>query len=79
MFGQKFTNANKMLQCVILHYADFAPANLGQLNTAWVKFSRTRRAGQMHSHKVSGSMGSRYGVAVRGTLLVRDFYTSGQK
>jgi hypothetical protein len=28
-----------------------------------------------HSHKVSGSMGSRYGVAVRGTLLARDFYT----
>jgi hypothetical protein len=32
-----------------------------------------------HSHKVSGSMGSRYGVAVRGTLLARDFYTSGRK
>jgi hypothetical protein len=32
-----------------------------------------------HSHKVSGSMGSRYGVAVRGTLVARDFYTSGRK
>jgi hypothetical protein len=32
-----------------------------------------------HSHKVSGSMGSRYGVAVRGTLLARDFYTLGRK
>jgi hypothetical protein len=32
-----------------------------------------------HSHKVSGSMGSRYGVVVRGTLLARDFYTSGRK
>jgi hypothetical protein len=32
-----------------------------------------------HSHKVFGSMGSRYGVAVRGTLVVRDFYTSGRK
>jgi hypothetical protein len=28
-----------------------------------------------HSHKVFGSMESRYGVAVRGTLLARDFYT----
>jgi hypothetical protein len=34
MFGQKFINTNEMLQYVILHYADFAPANLGQLNTA---------------------------------------------
>jgi hypothetical protein len=25
------------------------------------------------------SMGSRYGVVVRGTLLARDFYTSGRK
>jgi hypothetical protein len=32
-----------------------------------------------HSHKVSGSMGSRYRVVVRGTLLARDFYTSGRK
>jgi len=32
-----------------------------------------------HSHKVSGSMRSRYGVAERGTLPVRDFYTSGRK
>jgi hypothetical protein len=32
-----------------------------------------------HSHKVFGSMESRYGVAVRGTLLVTDFYTSGRK
>jgi hypothetical protein len=36
-------------------------------------------AGHGDSHKVSGSMGSRYGVAVRGTLLARDFYTSGRK
>jgi hypothetical protein len=35
--------------------------------------------GLWHSHKVSGSMGSRYGVAVRRTLLARDFYTSGRK
>jgi hypothetical protein len=34
---------------------------------------------QDHSHKVSGSMGSRYGVAVHGTRLARDFYTSGRK
>jgi hypothetical protein len=34
MFGQKFTNTNEMLQYVILRYADFAPANLRQLNTA---------------------------------------------
>jgi hypothetical protein len=34
---------------------------------------------QAHSHKVSGSMGSRYGVVVRGTLLARDFYASGRK
>jgi hypothetical protein len=32
-----------------------------------------------HSHKVSGSMRSRYGVVVRGTLIARDFYTSGRK
>jgi hypothetical protein len=30
-------------------------------------------------HKVSGSMGLRYGIAVRGTLLARDFYTSDRK
>jgi hypothetical protein len=51
MFGQKFTNTNKMLQCVILHYADFAPANLGQLNTA----SNTRAAKtvkQAHKHPI---------------------------
>jgi hypothetical protein len=35
--------------------------------------------GQEHSHKVFGSMGSRYGVVVRDTLLARDFYTSGRK
>jgi hypothetical protein len=35
--------------------------------------------GHEHSHKVFGSMGSRYGVAVRGTLLVIYFYTSGRK
>jgi hypothetical protein len=32
-----------------------------------------------HSHKVSGSMRSGYGVVVRGTLLARDFYTLGRK
>ena len=31
------------------------------------------------SHKVSGSMESRYGVVVRGMILARDFYTSGRK
>jgi hypothetical protein len=34
MFGQKFTNTNEMLQYRILHYAEFAPAKLAQLNTA---------------------------------------------
>lgn len=32
-----------------------------------------------HSNKVSGLMGSRYGVTIRCTLFVRDFYTSGRK
>jgi hypothetical protein len=39
----------------------------------------TYLANLRHSHKVSGSMGSRYGVVVRGTLIARDFYTSGRK
>jgi len=39
--------------------------------------ANARAAPLHHSHKVSGSMGSRYGVAVHGTLLARDFYTSG--
>jgi hypothetical protein len=36
MFGQKFTNTNKMLQCLALYCADFGAANLAQLNTAKV-------------------------------------------
>jgi hypothetical protein len=33
MFGQKFTNINKMLQCRILHCAKSAPPDSAQLNT----------------------------------------------
>jgi hypothetical protein len=37
MFGQKFINTNEMLQYRILHYAEFAPTELDQLNTAYVE------------------------------------------
>jgi hypothetical protein len=33
----------------------------------------------VHSHKVSGSIGSRNGFKERGTLLMRGFYTVGTK
>jgi hypothetical protein len=38
MFGQKFINTNKMLQCTCLHRADFVAAELAQLNTAEAVF-----------------------------------------
>jgi hypothetical protein len=44
MFGQKFTNTNKMLQCTSLYCADFVAAKLAQLNTAQIINGYARHA-----------------------------------
>jgi hypothetical protein len=51
-----------MLQYVILHYADFAPANLGQLNTAFhgtaLDLVTSAAAGRSRSRRPAVHLGS---------------------
>ena len=62
--------------CDVAAYKAAADASYHPEPEAYVKFAMESLAG--HIHKVSGSMGSRYGVLVRGTLLARDFYTGSK-